>query len=90
MEGTIKINENSACYLLDKPEEISLPLALIYACLRHIHDKGCTEISKEDRLRINDSAVFLVRSMQVNSVEDITLDSILECFNDTDIDRKYL
>lgn len=92
MEKRIKISKNSACYRYTNAEmsQISVTAALINACLRHVHDKGCNEISYEDYERIKNGAVFLVSTYQVNEAEDIDLDAILECFNDTDIDRKYL
>lgn len=92
MEKKIKISKNSTCYRYTNVQmaQVSLTAALINACLRHIHDKGCNAISNEDYERIKNAAEFLVRSYQVNAAEDIDLDAILECFNDTDIDRKYL
>lgn len=92
MENRIRITDSSACYTYTKDEmaAVSLTAALINACLRHIHDKGCNEISYEDYTRIKSGAVFLVHSGQVNEAKDIELGAILECFNDTDVDRKYL
>ena len=92
MEKRIRITDSSACYRYtnDEMEAVSLTAALINACLRHIHDKGCNEISYEDYTRIKNGAIFLVHSGQVNEPTDIELDAILECFNDTDVDRKYL
>lgn len=92
MENGIKITDSSPCYRYtnDEMAAVSLTAALINACLRHIHHKGCNEISYEDYTRIKNGAVFLVDSGQVNEVKDIELGAILECFNDTDVDRKYL
>ena len=92
MGDSIKIEDNSACYRYTKNEMAytSITTALIYACLRHIHGNGCNEISREGYDRIKDGAAFLVESGQVRNAEDITLGAILECFNDTDIDRYYI
>ena len=89
---TIRISKNSACYSYTDAEmaPISLTAALINACFRHIHDRGCNEISYDDYYRIIDNAAFLVRSYQVTAAEDIDTDPILECFNDTDIDLCYI
>lgn len=88
----IKINNCSACYRYsdDEMASISLITALINACLRHVHDRGCDVINHDDYTRIKDNATFLVQSAQVQNANDIRLDSILECFNDTDIWRKYI
>lgn len=92
MEKRIRITDSSACYRYtdDEMSAVSLTAALINACLRHIHDKGCNEISYEDYTRIKNGAEFLVDSGQVNEAKDIELGAILECFNDTDVDRQYL
>lgn len=51
-----------------------------------LEEENCTEVSKEDYIRICRGADFLIRTYQVTTEEDCKdLDAILECFNDTDI-----
>lgn len=91
-EGVIKISNSSICYQYTNKEMAftSITAALINTCLCHIHNNGCNEISYKDYTRIKNGAMFLVRTHQVLTVKDIDLDAILECFNDTDLERKYI
>lgn len=51
-----------------------------------LEEENCTEVSKEDYIRICRGADFFIRSDQVTTPEDCKdLGAILECFNDTDI-----
>ena len=64
-------------------------ILLINACMQLLQESyGITEIYRSDYITIGNNASFLVESCQVTEKDDISLDSVLECFNDTKISEE--
>lgn len=82
---TIKFSVKSI--LSDKFHQDDLWDLLCHNAFRYLlEEENCTEVSKEDYIRICRGADFLIRTYQVMTEEDCKdLGAILECFNDTDV-----
>ena len=81
----MKINVKNI--LINKFRHDDLWDLLCYNAFQYLlEEENCTEVSKEDYIRICRGADFLIRTDQVTTAEDCKdLGAILECFNNTDV-----
>lgn len=53
--------------------------------MTELREQGFKFISKDDYSKICKSIAFLIDTNQINTIQEISMDAVYECFNDTEI-----